>query len=104
VEIGSDEYRFNGREGIVTDVEISRCWLKFSDGEIRHFPFQMLRKLSPAQGTWNCGDKVRYIGQHKSYKKYLGKVLTVTQDNPLQFTVSVEGTLDRFSYHSIERV
>jgi len=110
-EIGTREHLFNGREGIVTDVRKSRCWLEFSGSdewggfvEIQSFPFQMLRKLSPAQGTWNCGDKVRYIGQHQSYKKYLGKVLTVTQDNPRQFAVSVEGTFDKFSYHSIERV
>jgi len=61
-------------------------------------------KSVPAQSTWNPGDKIRYVGQHKSYRKYLGKILVVTQDNPSESSVSVEGTLDRFSHYSIERV
>jgi hypothetical protein len=55
------------------------------------------------QTQWNPGDKFRSTSQHKSYRKYLNKVLTVRQDNPLEFTVCAEETQDKFSYGSIER-
>jgi KaiC/GvpD/RAD55 family RecA-like ATPase len=56
------------------------------------------------ENQWNPGDKFCSVSQHKSYKKYLGKVLVVRQDNPSRLTVTAEGTRDEFSYGSIERV
>ncbi len=66
----------------------------------------VINSITPPSGEtqWNPGDKFCSVSQHKSYKKYLGKVLVVRQDNPSRLTVSAEGTRDEFSYGSIERV
>jgi len=51
--------------------------------------------------TWEPGTKFYSVSQHKSYRKYLNKVLTVKHNNSARCTIDAEETQDSFSYHSI---
>lgn len=55
-----------------------------------------------SQSRWKPGDKFYSTSQHRSYKKYLGKELTIKSDNSSRFTVSAVETLDEFPYSWIE--
>lgn len=54
------------------------------------------------RSTWTPGTKFRSVSQHPSYKKYLGKTLTVKSNNQARFVIEAEETKDGFAYWCIE--
>jgi hypothetical protein len=52
--------------------------------------------------TWQPGTKFQSVSQHKSYRKYLGKTLTVKVNDQKRKVIEAEETKDGFSYWSIQ--
>jgi archaellum biogenesis ATPase FlaH len=54
------------------------------------------------RSTWMPGTKFRSVSQHKSYRKYLGKILTVKSNDQRRHVIEAEETKDGFAYWCIE--
>jgi hypothetical protein len=52
--------------------------------------------------TWQPGTKFQSVSQHKSYRKYLGKVLTVKANDQQRRVIEAEETKDGFSYWCVQ--
>jgi DNA-binding MarR family transcriptional regulator len=54
------------------------------------------------RSTWTPGTKFRSVSKHPSYKKYLGKILTVKSNNQRRSVIEAEETRDGFNYWCVE--
>jgi hypothetical protein len=52
--------------------------------------------------TWQPGTKFQSVSRHKSYRKYLGKVLTVKANDQERRVIEAEETKDGFSYRCVQ--
>jgi hypothetical protein len=52
--------------------------------------------------TWQPGTKFQSVSQHKSYRKYLGKVLTVKANDQQRRVIDAEETKDGFFYWCVQ--